>query len=85
MFIVLICSAGALPNCASCKPYLPMQHITDLLEPGAGKSLSVRVHPKQGPFVEGLSAQPVSSGESASQPRCHAVKDLWQHSTIDLL
>lgn len=40
------------------------QHITDLLVPCAGRSLNVRVHPKLGPFVEGLSAQSISSGES---------------------
>jgi hypothetical protein len=40
-----------------------LQHITDLLTPRSDKSLSVRVHPKNGPFVDGLSAEPVSSGE----------------------
>jgi Kinesin motor domain len=42
---------------------LMLQHITDLLTPRSEKSLSVRVHPKHGPFVDGLSAEPVSSGE----------------------
>jgi Kinesin motor domain len=42
---------------------LTLQHITDLLTPRSDKSLSVRVHPKNGPFVDGLSAEAVSSGE----------------------
>ena len=45
---------------------LMLQHITDLLTPRSEKSLSVRVHPKHGPFVDGLSAESVSSGARAS-------------------
>lgn len=61
-----------------------LQHITDLLAPCAEKSLAVRVHPKHGPFVDGLSAEPVGSGALLAGPgmRCELLRWRIQQSYL---
>lgn len=55
-------------NCSYYELY--NEHITDLLQPSTEESLQVRVHPRNGPFIERLSAEQVTTGDHPPLP-CH--------------